>query len=136
MDRERKGKGRTGRRRDCRANECVGRAGAYPMGQARHAGPSDRGAVSHAHGTPVRVPARRRDRGAAAGLRAPRKGGAACLEGHIGRRTGIRIRHGPMRGILEDCEAEKAKDIHKRPWVRRECGHSNMMRHTDIVLSA
>ena len=106
------------------------------MGQARHAGPSDRGAVSHAHGTPVRVPARRRDRGAAAGLRAPRKGGAACLEGHIGRRTGTRTRHWPMRGILEYCEAEKAKDIHKRPWARRECGHSNMMRHTDIVQSA
>ena len=105
-----------------------------PWARHRHAGPSARCAASHAHGTPVRVPAR--TQGSRRGGRAARaaQGRRGPPRGHIGRRTGIHIRRGPMRGILEACEAEKAEDFHRRrAWVRRECGHSNMMRHTDIV---
>ena len=69
-------------------------------------------------------------------MRASRKGGAARMEGHIERCTGLHIPHRMIHAILEaDGEVQKMEKYHRRrAWIRWECSHSNMMWHTDFML--
>ena len=76
----------------------------------------------------------RREHGAVAGLHSRRRAGAARLEGHIERSTGIHIAHGTIHYILDaDGEVQRAPEgIRRRAWVRWECSYANMMWHTDF----